>query len=98
MNDGDNEDREREIRERIVRLMRANEQAAKAPITDDEKQKLNAAAARLDQMLKTAADAEGQILISAAARLDQLLTDISEGKDISNDIKRRKSAESSPAE
>ena len=97
MNDGDNEDREREIRERIVRLMRANEQAAKVPITDDEKQKLNAAAARLDQMLKTAADAERQILISAAARLDQLLTDISEEKDISNDIKRRKSAESWPA-
>jgi hypothetical protein len=62
----------------------------KKPITDEEVQKLKAAAARLDQMLKAAVDADGQVLRIAMARLDQLLEDIATGKDVTYDLKRRR--------
>jgi hypothetical protein len=90
-NENENEKgREHDLRQRIVSLIRANEQALKKPITDEEVQKLKAAAARLDQMLKAAADADGQVLRSAVARLDQLLEDIATGKDVTYDLKRRR--------
>jgi hypothetical protein len=82
MNNENEKGREHDLRQRIVSLIRANEQALKKPITDEEVQKLKAAAARLDQMLKAAVDADGQVLRSAAARLDQLLGDIAGGKDV----------------
>jgi hypothetical protein len=82
--------REHDLRRRIVSLIRANEQAVKKPTTDDEVQKLKAAAARLDQMLKAAMDADGQVLRSAAARLDQLLEDIATGTDVTDSLKRRR--------
>jgi hypothetical protein len=90
MNNENEKDREHDLRQRIVSLIRANEQALKKPITDEEVQKLKAAAARLDQMLKAAVDADGQVLRSAAARLDQLLEDIATGKDVTYDLKRRR--------
>jgi hypothetical protein len=89
MNNENEKGRERDLRQRIVSLVRANEQALKKPITNEEVQKLKAAAARLDQMLKAAVDADGQVLRSAAARLDQLLGDIATGKDVTYDLKRR---------
>ena len=67
MNNENEKGREHDLRQRIVSLIRANEQALKKPITDEEVQKLKAAAARLDQMLKAAVDADRQELRSAAA-------------------------------
>jgi hypothetical protein len=90
MNNENEKGREHHLRQRIVSLIRANEQALKKPITDEEVQTLKAAAARLDQMLKAAVDADGQELRSAAARLDQLLEDIATGKDVPYDLKRRR--------
>jgi hypothetical protein len=90
MNNENEKGREHDLRQRIVSLIRANGQALKKPITDEEVQKLKAAAARLDQMLKAAVDADGQVLRSAAARLDQLLEDIAIGKDFTHDLKRRR--------
>lgn len=90
MNNENDQNRERDLRERIVSLMRANQQARKKPLTGEELQILNTAAMRLDQMLKAAADEDQQALKRAAARLDQLLNDIAAGKDITNDLKRRR--------
>ena len=90
MNNENEKGREHDLRQGIVSLIRANEQALKKPITDEEVQKLKAAAARLDQMLKAAVDTDGQVLRSAAARLDQLLEDIATGKDVTYDFKRRR--------
>jgi hypothetical protein len=90
MNNENEKGREHDLRQRIVSLIRANGQALKKPITDEEVQRLKAAAARLDQMLKAAVDADGQVLRSAAARLDQLLEDIGTGKDVTDDLKRRR--------
>jgi hypothetical protein len=90
MNNENEKGREHDLRQRIVSLIRANEQALKKPIANEEVQKLKAAAARLDQLLKAAVDADGQVLRSAAARLDQLLEDIATGKDVTYDLKRRR--------
>ena len=90
MNNENEKGREHDLRQRIVSLIRANEQALKKPITDEEVQRLKAAAARLDQILKAAVDADEQVLTSAAARLDQLLEDIGTGKDVTDDLKRRR--------
>jgi hypothetical protein len=93
MNNEDNQDRERYLRERIVCVMRAIEQTPKKQIAVEELQKLKAAASRLDQMLKAAAEADRQALRSAAARLDQMLSDIRSGKDITNELKLRRDSQ-----
>ena len=90
MNNENEKDKEHDLRQRIVSLVRANEQAVKKRATDDEVRTLKAAAARLDQMLKAAVDADGQVLRSAATRLDQLLEDIATGKDLTDNLKRRR--------
>ena len=90
MNNENEKAREHDLRQRIVSLIRANQQALKKPIPDEEAQKLKAAAARLDQMLKAAVDADGQVLTNAVARLDQLLEGIATGKDVTYDLKRRR--------
>ncbi len=77
------------LRERIAKLIRSNEQAPRKPISEEELQKLKAAASRLDQKLQDTADANRQSLQGAAARLDQLLQDISAGKDITRILKRQ---------
>jgi hypothetical protein len=87
MSNGESE--EREVRERIASLIHATERS-RAPVSDDELQKLKAAASRLDQMLKAVADADAQALKNAAARLDQLLAKIGTGKDVSADVKRKR--------
>lgn len=89
MSNEDTQDRESEIRERIVSLMRANAQATREPIPSAEVEQLKLAASRLDQMLKASALAENETLRNAAARLDQLLNDIRTGKDLSRNLKRR---------
>jgi len=89
MNNENERGTEHDLQQRIVSLIRANGQALKKPITDEEVQNLKAAAGRLDQMLKAAVDADRQLLRSAAARLDQLLEDIAAGKDVTYDLKRR---------
>jgi cell division protein ZapA (FtsZ GTPase activity inhibitor) len=89
MNNESDPGQERNLQERIVSLIRANQQARKTPLTDEELQKLKAAARRLDQMLKAAADEDQRALKNAAARLDQLLKDMAAGKDVTNDFKRR---------
>jgi cell division septum initiation protein DivIVA len=89
MDHDENQGRAHDVRERIVSLMRANEQARKQPITGEEVQKLKHAASRLDRMLQSAADQEQQALKHAAARLDQLLADLRQGKDVGNTLKRR---------
>src|SRR5215467_3799291 len=86
MSNQENEDRE--VRERIASLIQATE-GSRVTVTNEELQTLTAAASRLDQMLKAAADADVQALKNAAARLDQLLSKIGTGKDVSTDLKRR---------
>jgi hypothetical protein len=49
-----------------------------------------AGAARLYILLKAAVDSDGQVLRSAATRLDQLLEDIATGKDVTDNLKRRR--------
>jgi cell division protein ZapA (FtsZ GTPase activity inhibitor) len=82
MNNEDNQGRDRDLRDRIVSLIRANQQAHPKPVPGEELEKLKAAATRLDQMLQSGADADRQALENAAARLDQLLTDIRKGKEV----------------
>ena len=89
MPDGDSQDPQRALRERIVTLMRANEQARMRPVTDDEQQKLKGAASRLDQMLNATAAAEQQVLASAIERLDRLLRGIRNGNDLTEKIRLR---------
>jgi len=90
MTNGDNEDREHDVRERIASLIRATEQARKKQITGEELQRLKTAVSRLDKLLNAGADADRQALKNAAARLDQLLSEIGTGKDVSSDLKRRR--------
>jgi len=89
MSQEDNQDRERGLRERIASLVRANEQAPRKGISDREQQELQAAANRLDELLKTGEDAQRQALKEAAVRLDQILKDIRKGKDITVKLKQR---------
>ena len=88
MNNEDN--RERDVQERIKSLMQAAGLARKKQLTGEELQKLKTAASRLDQMLKSSADADLETLRSAAARLDQLLADIGTRKDLNSGLKRRR--------
>jgi type II secretory pathway component PulF len=90
MNTGDNQDRDRAIREKIARQMRSIGNGSEKQITTEELQKLRNAAMRLDQMLKATADADQQALRSAAARLNQLLSDIRAGKDVTDILKRKR--------
>jgi hypothetical protein len=89
MSNEDNEGQGVDLRERIASLILANEQARVRPMTGEELQTLKTAACRLDQILKTGAEAEKQTLSSAAARLDQLLGDIQAGKDFGGELRRR---------
>jgi hypothetical protein len=88
MNSGDNQDRDRSLREKIARQMRSIGSGPRRQVAAEELQKLKKAASRLDQMLKAAADADQQALKNAATRLDQLLSDIRAGKDVTNVLKR----------
>ena len=87
--------RDPDVREKIVSLMLSIGQSAKKKqITSEELQKLKNAAGRLDQMLKASADADRQTLQNASVRLEKLLSDIRKGKDVTNDLKRRRDAQS----
>lgn len=88
MSDEGNEAREREVGRRIAGLIRSIGQAPQKQISSEEQQKLEAAANRLDRMLKAAADADHQALKDAAGRLDRLLMDIRKGKDVTSRLKR----------
>ena len=88
MND-DDQKRESDVGKRIANLIRSIEQRPEKPIAVEEQRVLAAAAARLDQILKQAADADRQVLRSAAVRLDELLSDMRKGKDITDRVKRR---------
>lgn len=88
MNSGDNQDRGRDIREKILSQMRSIGKGPKKQISAEEFQNLQRAASRLDQMLKAAQDADQQALKSAAERLDHLLSDIRRGKDVSKILRR----------
>ena len=92
MNSGDNKGPDRDVRERIVHLIQSIGKGPKKQIPAEELQKLKSAASRLDQMLKSAANADQQALKSAAARLDQLLSDIRAGKDVTSNLKRRENS------
>lgn len=87
MSNEDDQDRERDLRDRIASLIRANAQAPRRRITDEEQQKLKAAANRLDQILKSGEEAQREVLRKAAARLGQMLKDIRKGKDITLNLK-----------
>jgi hypothetical protein len=90
MNSGNNQGRDRAVREKIARQMRSIGEGPKQQVTAEELQSLKSAASRLDQMLKAAADADQRALKSAVARLDQLLSDIRAGKDVTNIILKRR--------
>lgn len=89
MNNDDRQARDSALRERIVNLIRANQQAPRKKPTPQEERTLKAAANRLDQMLQDAAEAERQALRNAAARLDQLLAGIRAAKDVAK-IRKQK--------
>ena len=89
MNDKDEQGRERDLKERILRAMRRNEQAPKKQLSVEEKQNLKTAASRLDQILKAAAQADVQSLKNAAARLDQMLENLRQGKELTKQLRRR---------
>ena len=89
MND-DNQGPERETEARIASLIRSIGQGSQKTVTGEEQQKLKAAASRLDQMLKAAAEADQQALKNAASRLEQMLVDIRKGKDVTNRLKQRR--------
>jgi predicted negative regulator of RcsB-dependent stress response len=93
MSDNDEQDRERNLKERILHVMRANEGAPKKQLSAEEKQKLKTAAGRLDQLLKAAAESDVQNLKHAAARLDQMLEDVRQGKDVLKQLKRRRNGQ-----
>jgi cell division septum initiation protein DivIVA len=93
MSTGEDQGRERNVREKIVSLMQAIGKGPGKQLGAEEAEKLKNAANRLDQILKAAADADQQALKSAAARLDRLLSDIRAGKDVTPDLKRRGSGE-----
>ncbi len=89
MNDNDQK-RESDIGSRITSLIRSIRQGPEKPVAVEEQRALAAAAARLDQILKEAADADQQALRNAAVRLDEMLLDMRKGKDITDRIKRRR--------
>jgi hypothetical protein len=88
MNDEDNQDQARDVGQRIASLIRSIGQGPEKQIAGEELQELKAAADRLDQMLKAAADADLQVLKNAADRLDRLLVDIHKGKDVTNRLRK----------
>jgi cell division septum initiation protein DivIVA len=92
MNSSDDQSPDRDVRDRIVKLMQSIGKGPKRQIPAEELQKLKSAAGRLDHMLKAAATADQQILKSAVARLDQFLSDIRAGKDVTSSLKRRENS------
>ena len=88
MNDEDNQDRARDVGQRISRLIHSIGHGPEKQANAEELQKLKTAADRLDQMLKAAADADQQTLRNAADRLDRLLADIRKGKDVTSRLKK----------
>jgi len=90
MTDDNSRARERDVGERIASAIRSIGRGTEKPVTTEERQKLKAAAARLDQMLKAAADADQQALRNAAVRLDEMLADIRKGKDVTSRVKQRR--------
>ena len=99
MSNGENQDRERNVRDRIATIVQAHEQARRKQATNEEIQILRRAVGRLDQLLadaaadeqarrKRAKEEEAQALRVAAARLDQLLTDIAR-KETAPELKLR---------
>jgi len=106
MNNDDNPDLERNIRDRIESFGQADKQTQGKPTTEEELQRLRLAAERLDQWLadvtadeqsprKRATEEESDALRAAAARLDQLLTEIA-GKEGVPDLKRRNGPSDNP--
>jgi len=99
MSNGENQDRERYLRDRIATIVQAHEPAKHRQVTDEEIQILRRAVGRLDELLADAAadeearrrrakEEEAQALRVAAARLDQLLTDIAR-KETAPELKLR---------
>lgn len=99
MSNGENQDREHNVGDRIATIVQAHEQIRRKPATDQEIQMLRRAVGRLDQLLADAAadeqarqqrakEEEVQALRVAAARLDQLLTDIAR-KETAPELKLR---------
>jgi len=99
MSNDNNQDRERNVRDRIATFVQAHGQAKGKQATDEELQTLRRAVGRLDQLLadvaadeparrKRAKDEEAQALRVAAARLDQLLRDIAR-KEAAPELKLR---------
>ncbi len=89
MNDDDQKP-ENDVGSRIANLIRSIGQGPEKPVAAEEQRALAAAAARLDQILKKAADADQQALRNAAVRLDEMLLDMRKGKDITDRVKRRR--------
>ena len=90
MSSENDQNRERDVRERIADILRLHQQAVKKNIPDDELKTLKAAAGRLEQLLADAADAETVALKTAASRLEQMLKDIGTGKDVAQRLKLRR--------
>jgi hypothetical protein len=90
MTDEPNQGRDRDAGKRIASLIQSIGQSPQKQVSREELQKLKTAAARLDKMLKEAADSDRQELQDAAGRLDRLLVDIRKGKDVPGKLKRQR--------
>jgi hypothetical protein len=86
---GSEDNQDRTVGERIAEVIRANEQAPKKNLTEEEVRALKTAAGRLEQLLADGANAETEALKNAASRLDQLLKDLGAGKDVSPRVRFR---------
>lgn len=92
MSTDDNQGRTREVREKIVGLMKSIGQTPKKALPEEELQRLKSAVNRLDQMLEASAETDRETLRNAACRLDQLLHDIRNGTAVTPRLKRPRRA------
>ncbi|HYL14238.1 MAG TPA: hypothetical protein VEV41_14445 [Terriglobales bacterium] len=92
MSDDDSQNRERDVRERILSFIQADRHNRRQRMTEEEAQRLKSAAGRLDQLLaRIAADQQARskqlkeeevrALSAAAGKLDQMLTRAAAGEE-----------------
>ena len=94
MSDDDIQNSERELRDRIGKRMQSIGQSSPKQIAPEQLQKLKTAATRLDQLLQSNANHDNESLKNAAQKLDQLLSKIIKGKDVTQELKRRRESQS----
>jgi len=90
MSTEENQDDARTVGERIAEVIRSNEKVPKKNLGPGDREKLKAAADRLEQLLSEAANAETEELKTAVSKLEALLKNIGAGKDVAPTLRLRK--------